>query len=59
MRRLLMRNEVSPVYLIVGANGDVGVKTYEYLWNTYGSTYVYPALEEIYISDGDMQYIGK
>ena len=52
--RLLMQNgeSLDPVYLVVGANGDVGVKTYEYLWNTYGSTHVYPALEEIYISSG-------
>lgn len=57
-RRLLMQSgeSLAPVYLVVGANGDVGVETYEYLWATYGSTHVYPASEEIYISEGDMQY---
>lgn len=56
MRRLLMQNGVSPVYLVVGANGDVGVETYEYLWNTYGSTYVSTESEEIYLMVGDEPY---
>lgn len=53
-RRGLMMHigDASAVNLIVGDNGTIGVKTYEYLWETYGSTYVSAPSEEIYLTLG-------